>query len=117
MPNIRISDMAQATTPLVGDELMECVQGGFSRQVTVDEIVASAVELDATFVTVTANPNLDNERVLTAGLGIGIVDSGAGNAITVSLGTVTLPLLGDINTATPPVAEAITSRWEFRDAQ
>lgn len=85
MPNIRISDMPLATLPLVGDELIETVQGGFSRQITVDNVIAAAAALDATFVTVSANPNLDNERILTAGTGIGIVDSGAGLPITISV--------------------------------
>lgn len=83
MPNIRISDMALASLPLVGDELIETVQGGFSRQTTVDDIIAAAAALDATFVTVTANPNLANERILTGGTRITLVDGGAGNPITI----------------------------------
>ena len=124
MPNIRISDMPLATTPLVGDELIEVVQGGFSRQIDVDDVIAAAAALDATFVTVTANPNLDNERILTGGTNVALVDSGAGNALTID---VTIPsqnpfatplgILGDINTATPPAGELITALLELRDLQ
>ena len=39
---------------------------------------------DAQYVTLVANANLTNERVLTAGTNITIVDSGAGAAVTIS---------------------------------
>tara|TARA_R100000008_G_scaffold60856_3_gene38299 strand:- start:3767 stop:5737 length:1971 start_codon:yes stop_codon:yes gene_type:complete len=40
--------------------------------------------LEATYITVTANSKLPNERVLTAGSGITIDDAGAGNSITIA---------------------------------
>lgn len=41
------------------------------------------------FVTLAADAGLTNERILTAGTGITITDSGAGNPVTISL---TVPL-------------------------
>jgi len=40
--------------------------------------------LDATYITVLASPRLPNERVLTAGAGITLVDGGANGAITIA---------------------------------
>ena len=40
--------------------------------------------LDATYITVTASPKLPNERVLTAGAGIELTDTGAGGALTIA---------------------------------
>jgi|GEM_PF-732768 hypothetical protein len=40
--------------------------------------------LDATYITVTADPKLPNERVLTAGAGITLTDSGPGSAMTIA---------------------------------
>jgi hypothetical protein len=46
----------------------------------------------AEYVTLLANGSLTNERVLTAGTGIVIVDSGAGAAVTISTNTLdTIP--------------------------
>jgi len=90
MPNIKISDLeniapgfdpdavfleAQAT--VAGDEV--------SRKISVTEVTAGAGPLAATYVTVTANAILPNERILTAGADIDIVDGGAGGNITISL--------------------------------
>lgn len=40
--------------------------------------------LDATYITVLADPKLPNERVLTAGPGITLTDAGAGGALTIA---------------------------------
>lgn len=49
------------------------------------ESLESSVPLFATFVTVTSNGILENERRLTAGTNISISDAGAGNTITVGI--------------------------------
>lgn len=41
---------------------------------------------DATYVTLSTNPTLTNERVLTAGTGVTLTDGGAGSTITASIG-------------------------------
>ena len=84
MPNVRISDLPPATLPLTGSELLELVQGGFSRQSTVDGLVTAIPAFASEFVVMTATGDLVNERVLTQGAGISIVDGGAGNAVTIS---------------------------------
>ncbi len=128
MPNIKISDLPNVTLPLdVTNVFLEvqAVEAGVdvSRKVSADDLASSALGLDATFITVSANPNLPNERILTAGTGIGIVDGGAGNPITINVTgggnpfATPLGVLGDINTATPPTTEAITDLLEFRDNQ
>lgn len=119
---IKITDLGPATLPLGGTEQLEIVQDGDSRRVSADDLASSAAGLDATFVTVTANPNLPNERILTAGTNVSIVDDGPGLPITINVAipdqnpfATPLGVLGDINTATPPVAEAITALLELRD--
>ena len=82
--SVKITDLGAIVPPLAGTEVLEIVQDGLSRKVTVDELGAAAPGLDATFVTISANPDLVNERVLTAGAGINIVDGGAGNPVTIS---------------------------------
>ena len=45
---------------------------------------ASSAPLDASYVVIGSNATLTNERILTAGSGISIVDGGAGAAVTIS---------------------------------
>lgn len=127
MPNIKISDLPNVTLPLDAANVfleVQAIEAGIevSRKIAADAL-SGAFGLDATFVTVTANAILPNERILTAGSGIDIVDGGAGNPITISVTSggnpfdTPLGILGDINTATPPTTEAITNLLEFRDAQ
>jgi hypothetical protein len=63
---------------------MEIVQDGLSRKVTVTELSAGIGGLDADFVTLSLNAQLPNERVLTAGTDISIVDGGPGGTITIN---------------------------------
>lgn len=84
MPNIRISDMPPATLPLSGAELVEIVQNSFSRQMTTSDLASLVAGLDATFVTLSPNVGLANERVLTAGTGIALVDTGPGGTVTIN---------------------------------
>ena len=54
---VKITDLGPATLPLAGTEQLEIVQDGDSKRVSADDLAAAAAGLDATFVTVTANPN------------------------------------------------------------
>jgi len=89
MPNIKISDLEPAALPLDGAatffevQTVEAAQD-VSRRVSLDQLIATT-GLDATFVTVSANAQLPNERILTEGAGISIVDAGPNSTITVSL--------------------------------
>jgi hypothetical protein len=65
--------------------------------------------LDATYITVAADPKLPNERVLTAGAGITLTDLGAGSTITIAA-----TAGGDgIFTAVSPSAAYTTSSATF----
>ncbi len=90
MPNIKISDLQNIAPGFDPDavflEAQQTVAGEeVSRKISVTEVTAGASPLNATYVTVTANAILPNERILTEGTGISIVDGGAGGNITVSL--------------------------------
>lgn len=120
MPNVRISDLPDATLPLTGAELYELTQDGVSRKATVTDLVNSLPGLDASFVTVSANPGLANERVLTGGTAISIVDGGAGNTVTVNAlpgagnpfpSPLGITALGDGDPSNP---DPITSQLEIR---
>ena len=100
MPNIKISDLPVAALPLDGAATffeVQAVEAGIqvSRKVSVDDFVSGGIGLDATFVTVTGNAILPNERVLTAGTNVGLVDAGAGNPITINV-TMALADLTDV---------------------
>ena len=64
---IKISDLGPAELPLVGDELLEVTQGdpAQSRSITVSDLASGALGLDSTFVTLSLNAVLPNERVVT----------------------------------------------------
>lgn len=83
MPNVRISDLPPAILPLTGAELLEITQNGLSYKVTSNEL-QQPLGLQADFVTLSANVDLPNERILTAGVGISIVDGGPGLDVTIS---------------------------------
>lgn len=89
MPNIKISGLPLAILPL--DEAttlfeVTVLEAGeeVSRQLSADNLFGG-FGLDATFVTVTANAGLPNERVLTPALGLTLVDGGAGGPVTISM--------------------------------
>jgi len=89
MPNIKISDLQSISLPIDGANTFfeaQTIEAGedVSRKASLDTLFAG-FGLDASFVTVTANASLPNERVLDGGLGIGIVDGGAGSTITVNM--------------------------------
>ncbi len=136
---VKISDLPQAVLPLTGNEQLELTQTiagkDDSRRVSATDLAGSALGLDATFITVTPNAVLPNERILTAGTNINIVDGGAGNPITVSI---SFPLLAPDGSALAPsysfasdpntgfflsgpdvlvVAIAGVNRWEYNGNQ
>lgn len=50
MPNVKITDLTAATTPLAGTELFETVQGGLSKRVAASAIANSATAVPYTSV-------------------------------------------------------------------
>jgi len=89
MPNIKISDLEPAALPLDGSATFfeaQTVEAGedVSRKVSLDDIV-STTGLDASFLTVSANAQLPNERVLTAGTAISFVDTGPNGTLTINV--------------------------------
>ena len=82
---VKITDLPQATLPLGGTEPMEIVQNGESRQVASSDVAGTTPPLDSTYVTVTLNATLTNERVLAVGSNLNLVDGGANGNITVSM--------------------------------
>jgi len=115
MPNVRISDLPPATLPLAGTEILEITQQDLSRKVAVTDI-SSALGLDASFVTVTPNAVLPNERLLTAGTGISIVDSGPGLPITVAATSGGLSGLGEWRARTETVTPPASGQIRFNNA-
>lgn len=84
---IKITDLEVATTPLAGTEPLEIVQDGRSKQVQAQDVAGVTPPLTATYVTVTANATLPNERILAVGAAanLTLVDGGAGANITISM--------------------------------
>ena len=126
MPNIKISDLPDVVLPLDAANVFLEVQAfaagvPISRKIAAQDL-SSAFGLDATFVTQSANAILPNERIITAGARISIVDSGPGLAITITGDdpnpfNTPLVILADINTATPPTNENVTDLLQFFDLQ
>lgn len=54
----------------------------------------SGAPANATYVTLTTDATLSNERVLTAGTGIGLTDAGAGSTITIAIDSTVATLTG-----------------------
>jgi hypothetical protein len=105
MPNIKISDLPPITLPIDGANTFfeaQTVEAGqdVSRKASLDTLFAG-FGLDATFVTISPNAALPNERVLTAGSGIALVDGGPNSTITIS-SSVTFPLLAPDGSAGAP---------------
>lgn len=91
MPNIKISDLPPIALPIdLNTSFLEVqtVEGGedVSRKATVDQIAqAGGAPADATYVTLSLNPTLSNERTLDGEAGVvSITDNGAG--LTVEIG-------------------------------
>ena len=89
MPNIKISALPPVTLPLDAANVFFEVQAteageDVSRRVSALNLGA-AFGLDASFITVDPNGDLPNERVLTAGANIEIVDGGPDTILTIQL--------------------------------
>jgi len=82
--SVKITDLGPIVLPLVGTEQLEIVDvNGESRRVSSSDL-SSNPALVATFLTLTPNADLPNERILTAGVGIAFIDGGAGNPLTIN---------------------------------
>jgi hypothetical protein len=83
MANIQISQLP-ASSPLTGSEVVPVVQNGVTVRTTTGAI-ASVPQSNYTYITVNQEPNLANSRSLQGGTGIGLVDGGAQNPLTITL--------------------------------
>lgn len=83
MANIQITQLP-ASSPLTGSEVVPVVQNGVTVRTTTGAI-ASASQTGYSYVTVNQEPNLANSRALQGGTGIGLVDSGPQNPLTITL--------------------------------
>lgn len=106
MPNIKISALPPAALPLDDPNTLfevTVLEAGLevSRKITLSEI-AGATGLDASFLTLSANAQLPNERVLTEGTNITFVDTGPNGTLTINAGGVTFPLLAPDGSAAAP---------------
>ena len=84
MADIRISQLPPAPSAITGTELVAIVQNGQTVQTTVNAI-ASSPGLPETFLTVGNQTQLANSRNLTAGTGIGLIDSGPQSTYNIAL--------------------------------
>jgi hypothetical protein len=83
MANIQITQLP-ASSPLTGSEVVPVVQNGVTVRTTTGAI-ASVPQSNYTYITVNQEPNLANSRSLQGGTGIGLVDGGAQNPLTITL--------------------------------
>ena len=82
--SVKIPDLGPVSLPLTGTEQLEMVDSNGDTKRVSSADLSSSPALLATFLTVTANADLPNERILTAGANISIVDGGAGDPLTIS---------------------------------
>ena len=108
MPNIKISALPPAALPLDDPNTLfevTVLEAGLevSRKITLSEI-AGATGLDASFLTLSANAQLPNERVLTEGTNVTFVDSGPNGTLTINVASfvVSFPLLAPDGSAVAP---------------
>lgn len=106
MPNIKISALPIAQFPLDDPNTLfevTTIEAGeeVSRRISLSD-VSGATGLDASFLTVTANAQLPNERVLTAGTGVNFIDSGPNGTLTINASGVSFPLLAPAGSAAAP---------------
>lgn len=107
MPNIKISALPPATLPLDDPNTLfevTVIEAGeeVSRKITLEDI-ASSTGLDASFLTLSANAQLPNERVLTEGTNITFVDTGPNGTLTINAASATsFPLLAPNGSAAAP---------------
>lgn len=110
----RISQLPAAGT-ITGDELVPIVQNGITVRTTAQALAASPVQTQ-TFLTVSSEPSLPNERVLAVGSGMSAADGGAGANYTINLAPsvgrfrdIVLTGLVAATSATTAAARTITS--------
>ena len=89
MPNITISGLPPAILPLDDPNTLfevTVLEAGeeVSRKITLADI-ATSTGLDASFLTLSANAQLPNERVLTEGANVTFVDTGPNGTLTISV--------------------------------
>ena len=89
MPNIKISALPPALQPLDDPNTLfevTTIEGGeeVSRKISLSDI-AAATGLDASFLTLSVNAQLPNERVLTEGANVTFVDTGPNGTLTISV--------------------------------
>ena len=108
MPNITISGLPPAILPLDDPNTLfevTVLEAGeeVSRKITLSDIAAST-GLDASFLTLSANAQLPNERVLTEGTNVTFVDSGPNGTLTINVAgfAVSFPLLAPDGSAVAP---------------
>lgn len=83
MANIQITQLP-ASSPLTGSEVVPVVQNGVTVRTTTGAI-ASASQTGYSYLTVNQEPNLANSRSIQGGTGIGLVDGGPQNPLTIEL--------------------------------
>lgn len=93
-----------STTTIVGTDYVvvtDTSDGDNPRRGLVSDITAlvSAAPPDATYITLTTNATLTNERTLAVGAGLDLTDGGAGNAATIDVD------LNELTTATAVAAD------------
>ena len=106
MANIPISGLPIALFPLDDPNTLfevSVIEAGeeVSRRITLSDI-AGATGLDATFLTLSANAQLPNERVLTEGTNISFVDTGPNGTLTINAAGVSFPILAPDGSAVAP---------------
>ena len=91
MNSNRILNLIDATTsqePVTYGQLLDTV-----------EALENGAVIDASFVTLGTHADITNERVLTAGINIGITDAGAGSTVTVAVNDGELNALAGLTSA------------------
>lgn len=101
MPNVTIRDLPPVTIPITVDDTfleVSVLEAGVevSRKVAADAL-QTAIGLDASFLTVGLNAALPNERVITAGTNISIVDGGPNTTLTINVVGLALSGLSDVD--------------------
>lgn len=99
MPNVKISELPAASTPLAGTELVPVVQGGITEQVTVANLTAGRA-ITAADVTVT---NLTASQAVFTDASdklVSVATTGTGNVVRATGPTLTTPNLGTPSAAT-----------------
>ena len=97
---VKIPQLPPATLPLDGTELVEIVQGGISKKTLATQMGAPA---NATFLVLTSDGILSQERVFTPSTGLTAIDGGAGNPYILSINQGFSPIWTGLHQWTQPV--------------